>query len=841
MSSYITKNYNRFIDESETIYNILTGNSMNDYENKLLDCGDEYIDIGPMQFLRIVQYRRTGAAENDYSVIKSAMTSNLEYCYSRNSACGFFIVSVNDTVSVYLGIENESTERFEKQLSVNIPDVAFESGFVPQAVLGRVSSFGGIISGDLSFDGFMLDSVIAGMKGYDCFISVLAFPMNDPEASSYLDALYEIKQTSAFLLNNDMSYTHQTRNTAHRNYPFVSEIDACVEKMIKYYSDTDTGFWKSCIWFGCGNEKDSDRIGSAIAASLNSANKNKTVRARKFFTTFNPFSAGHLFIPEALYGDVSFGENEALLKPSLLSYVSTDHLSGLFQLPSKSVKGFKVIRLEKREEDADLFDMYQSVTEDSVIYLGHIHHTDLPFALKPNDISEHVLITGATGAGKTNTLKKLIQRIVHGIGRSKIPFLIIEPSKKDYWCLATDISELKVYSYGKDAELLCLNPMIPEEGTIIGNHIDSLLYAFSGAFEMEEPTRLALDGLLKYVYLSYGWDISDIVYYSGKRFPKIKDLVSMLYEYCNTSLPYGEEVKNNIIGSLFNRLSSLNSGIVGMSANSEVSISGKELCSGSILIELDDLSLDMKPFVAMLIMIKVDQYLRQSDNVSQLNNVVVLEEAHNIFPDVSGRVNTRVSQIKASEFFGNMLSQIREYGTGIIIADQGASQISSAAVSNTKIKIIHGVTEREDIEKVSFALNLSDIQKKVFPTLSSGEAVIGIRGEQEVCHVDIDYYSPPSLKNIACVFCKKKNRCKYFNNTDTMQDVLSPLYAQRIYMNRLSSAKVRDELLSIASYVKCPEGQELCLLGYLLSDPTLRCGEREKRRIVISYLKAGEQ
>lgn len=61
------------------------------------------------------------------------------------------------------------------------------------------------------------------------------------------------------------------------------------------------------------------------------------------------------------------------------------------------------------------------------------------------------------------------------------------------------IPDLDVYSAGQDAKWLSIDPFTPEYGTVIGNHIDSLLYAFSGAFEMETPTRLALSGLLKYV------------------------------------------------------------------------------------------------------------------------------------------------------------------------------------------------------------------------------------------------------------------------------------------------------------------------------------------------------
>ena len=72
-------------------------------------------------------------------------------------------------------------------------------------------------------------------------------------------------------------------------------------------------------------------------------------------------------------------------------------------------------------------------------------------------------------------------------------------------------------------------------------------------------------------------------------------MLLFLPEYVEKHLPYSDEVKNNILGSLVNRLSSMNSGIIGESANSDHPISGKELCSGTVLVELDDLSIETKP------------------------------------------------------------------------------------------------------------------------------------------------------------------------------------------------------------------------------------------------------
>lgn len=828
MPNYYTDRYNAFIEQAEDIYTFLVGSYMDGLENHLLDYGTANISVDGMQFIRILQYRKTGSEQNDFALIAASMRANLQYCSSLGAAFGYFIVSNHDEYAIYLAIEGASSNKFVRNLESSVRDFSFDPGFIAARELKKLASYGGIICGDIECQEIIADRILSVLRGVNGIIGLIAVPMEKAEIVDYVDALSSLKQATKFLLENDsLTYSSQSRKTNRRSYSYVPEIDAYLDNAIEYYRQPQESFWKTCLWYGCDCQEKVDLLGRSIVAVLNASNKNTTERARSYITVENPLRNAAMSIPTADYSLVNYPLPEALRKPSLVSYVSTTHLASLAQLPAYSVNGFDAIELEKNNNSLHLFDLNHTVSDERTIEIGKISDTATPFSIKINDLMEHLLITGATGAGKTNTVMTLIR----GIHNEHIPLLIIEPSKKDYWHLASEIREMKVYSFGRDAELLRINPLTPEDGTLIGNHIDSLDYAFSGAFEMEPATRLGLHGLLVHTYEQFGWRANDIACASRMAYPKIKDMIAFLPDFCQTKLPYGDEVQSNILGSLYNRLSSLDSGMVGEAMNADNPITGKDLCSGTTLVELDDLSLETKPFVAMLIMIKAEQHLRQRDAAESLQNVIVLEEAHNVFASSTGRQG-RTAHEQASRYFGNMLSQIREYGTGLIIADQGASQIDSTAVSNTKIKIIHSIVDRNDIDQVAFALNLSDAQRHLFPQLGTGEAVIAVRGERNVSRVKINHLRYAPIQNIACMGCQKRFWCENFNTVHNTDSPRWSLYAHQVYDKRNNPSALKNTVISVSQFLRQPTGDTRCLLGALLAEESIRCNEREKRRIV---------
>lgn len=828
MPNYYRDKYNDFIDHAKEIYTYLSDEYLDEYDNRLLELGSRNLELGKMQFVRIQKYRHTNSKCSDFKTIRGAMQTNLRFCAGIGAALGYFIVSNNSEKSIYLGVEEYSTDGIVSNLVSMIPDCSLQSGFISANTIKKVSCYGGIVSGNCSCNENVIDSIIASLNGINSIIGVIAVPMPQREINAYEAGLVGLKQMTEDLLHDD-SDTYRRVN--RRCYSYVSEVDGYLDKSIRYYGKAEENYWKYSIWFGCEKQENLSCVGNALKSALNAKNEDGRVLNRCFYTTENPFQKGELSLSLDNFSSLNYELPESLVKQSFISYISTEDLASILQFPTYSVNGFEVVDLNKDNNSVRLFDTEYDFEGKKVIALGIQEDSGIPYSISLDDLSEHVLITGATGAGKTNT----VMRLAMGVYSANIPILIIEPSKKDYWHLFSAIKDLKIFSFGKDAELPGINPLIPEEGTIIANHVDSLMHAFSGAFEMEPPTRFALDGLLKYAYEKFGWNLDEVAYQGEKKYPKLHDLTLIVHEYVNEKLPYGDEVRNNIYGSLINRLTSLDSGLIGAAANRDKQISGKELCAGNVLIELDDLSLETKPFMTMLMIIKVEQYLRQCNAAHSVKNVIVLEEAHNIFSNVNGKETSDTKRM-ASNYFSNMLSQIREYGTGIIIADQGASQINDTAVSNTKIKIIHGIVDENDIDKIAFSLNLSDAQRRVFPTMQTGEAIVAVRGSCEVSKVKVDKADYGAINNLACSICTKKKHCSSFNDDNYVAVTRKSIYAYEIYDNRFNANNIKNIVDNLASKLGF-EGKGQCLLGMLLDDESLLCGDREKRRIIQSYMK----
>ena len=823
MANYITETLNRFIDSKDEILDYLTGQYMDSLENHVLDLGDQREELGNMMFVRVLSYRRTGDEQSDLNHTKNAMTACLAYCHNIDAAFGYFIVSDKDIISLYLAVEENETAQIVEYLNAQLRDVSISKGFIPPENFYRLTRYSGVITGDVFFDEQTVDTVLSSILKKNSFIGIIAIPESNKKIHDYLDGLQTLKKTADRIF--DRAKQSLFRYSQNHNIDRINEI---LERKIGYYSDTSEAFWKMCIWYGSETERDAPLIAQSVTGIMNAKNKNQDESARCFRTAQTVLSNGHFYLPLSHYLDVQYEYPVSLYKPSLISYISTSHLSSLLQLPLSSVNGFRVFEMEKNADSIHLFDSNYETANSSSLILGTDRESGLPSHINYNDLTEHVLVTGATGSGKTNTVFTFLK----DLHDNRIPALIIEPSKNDYYKLAPEIRGLKIFSFGRNADALQINPCVPEEGTIIANHIDSLLYAFSGAFEMEEPTRLALDGLLKFAYESCGWKMSDIAARERRQYPTIKMLLELLPVFVSDHLEYGREVNANVSGSLVNRLSYLNTGILGGAMNTLDSISGRELTESNTLIELNDLSLDTKSLITMLVLIKADQYLRHTGASDTLRNVVVLEEAHNVFANTS-MSGISDSRRNASDFLSNMLSQIRAYGTGIIIADQGASQINETAVSNTKVKIIHSTGKESDADAVKFAMNLSDAQKRMIPSLAKGEAIVSVRGTGITSRVQINHYQCRIINNYSCILCPKARICDRFNLMTSAVIQRKNMYALNILSMRYDPKQLRKTVNAISQSISW-EWDDLCLLGILLEELTI--GPLDKRNIISLYM-----
>ena len=101
----------------------------------------------------------------------------------------------------------------------------------------------------------------------------------------------------------------------------------------------------------------------------------------------------------------------------------------------------------------------------------------------------------------------------HRAEKNGIPFLALEPAKKEYRALLAykEMQDVCLFSPHLQSKFpLQMNPMEFPVGVRLSEHINALLEVFEGSFVLEGPTYKFLSSSIQRSYTKLGWDIEDV-------------------------------------------------------------------------------------------------------------------------------------------------------------------------------------------------------------------------------------------------------------------------------------------------------------------------------------------
>ena len=410
-----------------------------------------------------------------------------------------------------------------------------------------------------------------------------------------------------------------------------------------------------------------------------------------------------------------------------LNLVPSNYIASIIALPTSGIPG---INIKKRIEfGSNLVDF-----EEKGVTFGKLiknHHTDISVNVPLNDLTKHMFISGVTGSGKTSTIKSLLSRVYCD---ENIPFLVIEPAKTEYKYLRNCIPTLKIFMLGiEGSHSLRLNPFSFPEGIHIQTHVDYLKSVFVAAFPMYGPMPYILETALYSIYRRAGWDFisgQNIYQEILKRyelFPTLEDLYLEI-EDAIEQVGYSNDLSSDIQGALQVRIGSLMSGAKGSMLNTQDSHAIEEILNNPTVLELEYIGDDQeKVFLMGLLLISIyEHYVSKGVYSDSLKHLLVIEEAHRLLEKAQSNQSNESSDMKgkAIETFNNILSEIRAYGQGFVIADQIPTKLSPDIIKNTNVKIIHRLFDREDREILGDSIGLEEEEIKELIRLQQGEAVI---------------------------------------------------------------------------------------------------------------------
>ena len=367
------------------------------------------------------------------------------------------------------------------------------------------------------------------------------------------------------------------------------------------------------------------------------------------------------------------------------------------------------------------------------------------FLLPLPTLNRHALVTGATGAGKSQTVRHLLAELT----RAGLPWLAIEPVKAEYPGMAGRLAGLgpagavTVLNPADPGAIgVSVNPLAPEQGYPVQAHIDMVRALFLAAFDAEEPFPQIIAQALQRVYEANGWDVVTGGPLPGAAaepdVPTLAQLQRAALEVIG-EVGYGRELQADVRGFVDVRLRSLRIGSAGrfFEGGHPADIAG--LLRRNVVLCLEDIANDEdKAFLMGTLIIRVVEHLRLAARAGQpagLRHVIVIEEAHRL---LRARREGRASA-HAVELFAAMLAEIRAYGEGLVIAEQIPSKLVSDVVKNTALKVMHRLPAADDRDLAGAAMNLDDAQSRQVVSLEPGVAAVFADGMDRPIKVRVPF------------------------------------------------------------------------------------------------------
>jgi DNA helicase HerA-like ATPase len=318
--------------------------------------------------------------------------------------------------------------------------------------------------------------------------------------------------------------------------------------------------------------------------------------------------------------------------------------------------------------------------------------------LLPRDsLNRHVFVCGATGAGKSQTVRSLLEAAT----RAGVPWLVVEPAKAEYRLMAARLpgtEVIRIRPGEPDAIAAGLNPLEPAAGQAgarfpLQTHADLVRALFIASFRSEEPFPQVLSAALGRVYEDAGWDLAlgepADGRPSGAAYPTLTAL-QRAAERVVTEIGYSQRVTDDVLGFIRVRLASLRHGTTGRFLEGGHPLDFGALLARNVVLEIEDVGDDAdKAFLMGTVLIRLAEHLRLTHRATRtgdggLRHLTVVEEAHRLLrraesADASGGGGAAGHAV---EMFAGLLAEIRAYGEGLVIAEQIPARLVPDVIKN---------------------------------------------------------------------------------------------------------------------------------------------------------------
>ncbi|GAB3429386.1 ATP-binding protein [Flindersiella endophytica] len=460
-----------------------------------------------------------------------------------------------------------------------------------------------------------------------------------------------------------------------------------------------SGLWWVGAWAGGVDAAASKQVAGLTVASVD--------------LTGRPYTLA----PGATVTDIAATKGSAFLAGAEL-------VASMARTPTREVPGIRLVLQSEFDVTAESRETGSDGVQIGSV-LDHALRPSSGLRLPLSSLNRHTFVCGATGAGKSQTVRHLLEEAT----KQGVPWLVLEPAKAEYARMAARLpSHSVIVVRPGDASAIAagIDPLRPASGFPLQTHLDLVRALFLAAFEADEPFPQVLSAALTKAYTLQGWDVAlgePLDRSHTPRYPTLSDLEQTALQVVE-DIGYGREVADNVRGFVRVRLASLRLGTTGRFLEGGHPFDIGKLLRSNVVLEIEDVGDDRdKSFIIGTVLIALTEHLRVAQRSAAfegggLRHLTVIEEAHRLLRRTEGHG----AAAQAVEMFASLLAEVRAYGEGLVVAEQIPAKLIPDVIKNTAVKIVHRLPARDDRDAVGATMNLSAAQSAYLVTLEPGTA-----------------------------------------------------------------------------------------------------------------------
>jgi len=382
-----------------------------------------------------------------------------------------------------------------------------------------------------------------------------------------------------------------------------------------------------------------------------------------------------------------------------------------------------------------------NVEVDGSVRIGVVKSTSASFGLNLDELGEHMLLAGRAGAGKTT----LIYIILYQLIEQGIPFWAFD-FKQDYRHLSR-AGDVLVF----DWESFRFNPLRPPPSVKPKLWMQAFTNIFCQSYYLLAGTKSILIEHINKLYEDYG------VFENSDVYPTMLDLKESLKGH---KLIRKQGRQSGFWESAITRLDECLLGFSDM-LNCDKGFLLEELLTKNVVFEVEGLLAENQAFLLMIILRYVFQYRISNNQRSGLKHVFLFDEAKSVY-NKKKEFDPKIGISEIARF----TSTIREFGEGLVVADQMPAELADSIKSNVYSVICMSQSGGTNVTEMSRAIGLNREQSDAMRMLQSDKAenvfeavvklsgkwltpfiihVLHFKAEKNVSNPDIQAFMSPLL------------------------------------------------------------------------------------------------